>query len=1371
MYLYFDNSGTLKEIFTSNLTRQSASGWNTIHTYWDNSNGTITNAYVRYVLPDGTVSIQYNYNTKGNAQLPYERNHDVRFFQYFQDYYFYNFAIPDEILALEGPVMATVYYVVSDGYDTSVVPMGKFTFQVEGNASAGASFDDYVSISQWNYLIEKIGNIESGYLTGDHTFAGNIEFSQNIQVDGLSDLQGDVKLGAIAADILPKTTNTYKLGNTTYYWSEVHTKYLHTTLNISCGGTGYFPKLSVSTNGVISSLQPDTTDFYSLGSSSNRWNYIYAKNGNFKDVSASGDLSVSGTGSIYSLSVSQVSSNLVPSSTNTLGEKNGTWWSGAYADEIIATDIDVLGGDFTLHSGNGARIVGDMLPKTTLSYSIGSATYKWANLYVNAGYLDSLNVANSEVVVGTNSTTIKHLSVSTSMSVSAQPTFSNGIQVSGNLTDGTYSWTIQDVATILTLFGTDGDSFVNTINEVLDIFENYPEGADLVSVLATKFDKADILTSYSDTTSNTTVYSSAVVKGAIDTILGYFDSNGIAKKALADENGDNIYTNYMKYNDLDISGGVVVAINNVPVASEVNVNGQPIPVSSTDDMTDTTKMYWLTTDGYIYYYDGNDWVQTSQKLFDTSSDLVPSSNGTYNIGSSSYKWNNGYFVGSLYALQFNGSQLQIGSYLEISDGVYFNSGLSATSINLSGNLTDGTYSISVEEIVNDKANVEDLENGTLIPSKSLSAKAIENVSEESGTIQESPFINQGTGTANNTDIVDTSPVGKQLEKQGNTIVYNQLSNITTFAETTVNDVVYKVVDSVITMSGTSSGAIYNSLGTVKLIANHKYLFAGYHMMLFLNNSNALGQDVQNDYIISTCNTTGTYNYQLDIRNNVSVNKSQRLFVIDLTQWFNGDIPQDLLDNPSHWSWYYNGSLDYNVGELRNCAGRYLVCGGRNVWDEEWKNGYYDTSTGVYVYQSTTICSKNNILVVPSKQYFVHFTGNATYINIQEMDVSGNFLRNRQPSKDSVYTPSSDARQISFFLPSAYGDTYNNDITISLYYTTGDGYNEHYAYESPKVYDTGTETLRRIPVANGDDIFDSKLPSGAITRRIGIIDLGTLGFTLRSGKTNTFQVTLSDILPTPNDNTIPNWCMVSKIYGFNTTNNVLSDNYNNVIAINTNKLLLVRNTSYSDATTFTTAMSGVYLIYELATPTTEQGTAFSENIEINDYGTMLWQDTSNNLVAIPQGTKLFYPADYVLLIDSLNTYVNGDVTKLLSKSMTQAQFDTAMNSFGYYKQEDLSSQITLATGVISTIKKAYKIGNQVSMTLVLRNSTGSAIASGTTIATLGNDLKSSSISYVFYVDVAGSSQRLVISHINNNISLGTSWANDTVAYISISYAVA
>lgn len=49
-------------------------------------------------------------------------------------------------------------------------------------------------------------------------------------------------------------------------------------------------------------------------------------------------------------------------------------------------------------------------------------------------------------------------------------------------------------------------------------------------------------------------------------------------------------------------------INNIETQVQSVANGNPIPVNSIDDMTDTSRAYLLTTDGNWYYYNGSEWV-------------------------------------------------------------------------------------------------------------------------------------------------------------------------------------------------------------------------------------------------------------------------------------------------------------------------------------------------------------------------------------------------------------------------------------------------------------------------------------------------------------------------------------------------------------------------------------------------------------------------------------------------------------------------------------------------------------------------------------------------------------------------------------------
>ena len=72
---------------------------------------------------------------------------------------------------------------------------------------------------------------------------------------------------------------------------------------------------------------------------------------------------------------------------------------------------------------------------------------------------------------------------------------------------------------------------------------------------------------------------------------------------------------------------------------------------------------------------------------------------------------------------------------------------------------------------------------------------------------------------------------------------------------------------------------------------------------------------------------------------------------------------------------------------------------------------------------------------------------------------------------------------------------------------------------------------------------------------------------------------------------------------------------------------VRNDAYTDASTFTTAMNGVYLYYELATPV---------EVDISEYL------TDDNLINVEAGGTLTFPNsngdDYQIPVPSEETYM-------------------------------------------------------------------------------------------------------------------------------------
>lgn len=477
----------------------------------------------------------------------------------------------------------------------------------------------------------------------------------------------------------------------------------------------------------------------------------------------------------------------------------------------------------------------------------------------------------------------------------------------------------------------------------------------------------------------------------------------------------------------------------------------------------------------------------------------------------------------------------------------------------------------------------------------LVAKNIAPISEESGTIQSNPFISQGTGTANNTSSVDTSPVAKQLEKQGYTVANNQ------FLNTNYTTAGFTASGTHITLDKDDSPASLNrTIQTLStpIPAGHKVLFYGYKKSGAFTGNAALGgyhvETGNNTFIgyINLATLQNGYFAQLaydDTRTLTDMwaffyagytcteSLDMTLYAVDLTQYFNGNsnIPADLLSNPSHWPWYDNGTGSYDTGTLKNANGRYLVCTGRNIY----KSGEAYT------------------IVVPNRAYN-YKGGSATTITYY--DKGKNSIGTESVSSGSQFTTPANCVYIASSVTSG--------VTISLYYSPeqgGEGYDVDYPYAEPNVYDTGTEELLSAGSAK-----DTKTPDGTVTHNVGTLagQTGAIGdtITLTGAKSDTANVI----------------CSLGVLSEWGTISGTI--------------------------VTLTKALSNETIYFELATPTTEQGTSFPENIEVDDYGMMYWLDTDGNLVSIPQGVKLFYPADYVLFTDTAVSYTDGDVTKIALK---------------------------------------------------------------------------------------------------------------------------
>lgn len=560
---------------------------------------------------------------------------------------------------------------------------------------------------------------------------------------------------------------------------------------------------------------------------------------------------------------------------------------------------------------------------------------------------------------------------------------------------------------------------------------------------------------------------------------------------------------------------------------------------------------------------------------------------------------------------------------------------------------------AIDEMMETKANVD----GNYPTMTVGAADNLTPYDESAGVDQEQPFLLQGTGCGNGEQQVDTGALALLKEKQGHSVVVNQFVNETDYSTTYFGMTLARNGQHV-TISGTSNypgsgDTNYYLSSTPNVIQGHKYLCISTSSNFFLNVYTQGGVAALKNYEIFTPNASGQSAMAVKpldnsyISSGATLNEDFYIYLIDLTQWFgsNDNIPAHLLAHPEDFFRYYQGSLAYNEGELVNSNGRYLKTIGRNQWDEKWE------------LDGSNVVSKNAIKVIPNTDYYFRVTsGEGVWFTVTEYDKDNNALdTNSIVNNHRKMLPNTD--HIKFTMSSDYGTTYNNDITISLYYEGESGYDQYYPYEELANIDTGTETLR-----SAGSVKDSKAPDGTITRRIGYVDLGTLEWHLsREGLFYSYYTrtaakegssSLCAALPSTGNG--------DRIY----------IGYENV-------LYCFYASAGSDVTAFKTAMSGVMLYYELAEPTTEQGTTFSENVAIDDFGSMDFGGTNG----VPQGASIFYAVDYKAFIDSLYNTLDGDATDIVKES----ELDSKLATLGYVKLTSVSGYDATKTQVLKNVE--------------------------------------------------------------------------------------
>ena len=269
-------------------------------------------------------------------------------------------------------------------------------------------------------------------------------------------------------------------------------------------------------------------------------------------------------------------------------------------------------------------------------------------------------------------------------------------------------------------------------------------------------------------------------------------------------------------------------------------------------------------------------------------------------------------------------------------------------------------------------------------------------------------------------------------------------------------------------------------------------------------------------------------------------------------------------------------------------------------------------------------------VLPNTSYAINVVGEKSgetiYINrVIEYGVNGVFIR-RQTTASAIpyiYSNPSDCCYIVLDLrTSSLLDIESTDISeiqieLGSTATEYEPYTKH-EYALPNIDLRGLYKLDASNnlYADGDTLEGD----GTLTRKYGIVDLGTLNWIYDSEFQWLYTIGIALLVKRPTSTAIIGNGIMNPyvIVSRSTLGNVTVDKS---YCINTNGTVFIRDSAYTSASTFKTAMSGVYLIYELATPTTETATGFTNPQIVDKFGTEEYTDERD--FPLPVGHETVY----------------------------------------------------------------------------------------------------------------------------------------------------
>lgn len=386
-------------------------------------------------------------------------------------------------------------------------------------------------------------------------------------------------------------------------------------------------------------------------------------------------------------------------------------------------------------------------------------------------------------------------------------------------------------------------------------------------------------------------------------------------------------------------------------------------------------------------------------------------------------------------------------------------------------------------------------------------------------------------------------------------------------------------------------------------------------------------------------------------------------------------------------YFPNTYYAYNAGTLVNVSTSGKKYVGFNQWDEQWENGYLNDTTGAEIVANSTLRSKNYIPVLPNTTYTFDKTNSPSTYTWKAVCFSTNAINNvvgvysGSFYGSNTFTTPSNCQYIRFYIASNNLASYSNDICLHFHYD-GERDGEYEPYESNE-YALSPVELRGIAKkdAQGNLYFDgdSYTPDGKVVRKYGIVDLGTLTWERAQWSGANYHFNSQGIIGLVNTSRVNISC--ARFVAVGRTHVIEVGNVDNVITIRTSSstlsgLIEIRCDTYETAVAFKQAMSGVYLVYELATETEETTDTYQETQQVDNWGTeqYLPPESDTRPCEVPVGHDTDYLLDLKSKLEIMpdSPSADGDyVVHSESSVNTYVALGAWLSSNGWIKLTDIS----------------------------------------------------------------------------------------------------